>query len=209
RCGPERPALRTQTRPALLDRILWLLLPAAASVLLAATTNRICQDVAPIPFLWVMPLAAYLLSFILCFGHPRWDSRQWFTLPFVVSTIAVCWVMFNASEVGIWVQLAIYIAGLFFSCMVCHGELYRRRPGPNHLTEFYLLLATGGALGGCFVAVVAPLIFNDYYEFHWGLWCCGLLFVVACGGETAPSLSPQRGSKPISKSLTTNPGRSQ
>lgn len=182
---PTEKTSLTPSRPALLDRMLWLLLPATASVLLSATTNRLCQDVAPIPFLWVMPLAVYLLSFIICFDHPRWYSRQPFTLAFVISSIGVCWVMFNASEVGIWVQLAIYIAGLFFSCMVCHGELYRRRPDPSHLTEFYLLLATGGAGGGCFVAVVAPLIFNDYYEFHWGLWLCELLFVIALGTETS------------------------
>jgi hypothetical protein len=171
--------------PGLLDRVLWVLLPGTASVLLSATTNRMCQDVAPIPFLWVMPLAVYLLSFIVCFDHPRWYSRQLFTLAFVISTIGVCWVMFNASEVGIWVQLVIYLTGLFFSCMVCHGELYRRRPDPSHLTEFYLLMAAGGALGGFFVAVVAPLIFNDYYEFHWGLWLCALLFVVALATETS------------------------
>jgi len=178
--------------PALPDRLLWLLLPSAASLLLSATTNRMCQDVAPIPFLWVMPLAAYLLSFIICFDHPRWYSRQLFTLAFVVSTCAVCWVMFNATEIGIWVQLAIYLTSLFFTCMVCHGELYRRRPDPSHLTEFYLLLAAGGALGGCFVAVVAPLVFADYYEFHWGLWLSALLFVVACAGDTkAPEVSAQ------------------
>ena len=69
--------------------------------------------------------------------------------------------------------------------MVCHGELYRLRPDPRHLTGFYLMIAAGGALGGVLVAVVAPLVFTDYYELHWGLFLCGLLFLLVCISEGA------------------------
>lgn len=163
-----------------LDQLLWLLLPACASVLLLATTNRICQEVAVIPFLWVLPLSLYLLSFILCFDHPRWYDRRIFLLLFPLACAGICWMLFAGPTTAVPLQLGIYSAGLFVTCMICHGELYRRKPDPEQLTAFYLMIATGGALGGVFVAVLAPLIFNDYLELHWGLLLCGLLFLIVC-----------------------------
>jgi spermidine synthase len=167
-------------QPSTFNRLLWLLLPACASVLLLATTNKICQEVAVIPFLWVLPLALYLLSFIICFDNPRWYSR----LPFLVALTAaegcLCWVLFNEAEASIQLQLSVYSAGLFVCCMVCHGELYRLKPDPGHLTGFYLMIAAGGAVGGLFVAVISPLIFNNYFELHWGLLLCALLLLLVC-----------------------------
>jgi len=179
------PSLNPQ--PSTLNHFLWLLFPACASVLLLAVTNKLCQDVAVIPFLWVVPLAIYLLSFIICFDSPRWYQRLPFTLALVAALAGLCWALFNASDQSLLRQVAIYCGGLFICCMVCHGELYRLRPDPRYLTGFYLMIAAGGALGGFFVAVIAPLIFTDYYELHWGLFFCGLLFVLVCIADRAES----------------------
>jgi hypothetical protein len=185
------PSLHHSTTPppSSLNRLLWLLLPACASVLLLAVTNKLCQDVAVIPFLWVAPLALYLLSFVICFDSPRWYKRLPFTLALVAALVGLCWALFNASDQSLLKQVAIYCGGLFICCMVCHGELYRLRPDPRYLTGFYLMVAAGGALGGFSVAVIAPLIFTDYYELHWGLFLCGLLFVVVCSADRAGSTS--------------------
>ena len=171
------------SRTSALDRLLWLLLPACASALLLATTNKLCQDVAVVPFLWVLPLALYLLTFIICFDSPHWYVRAPFVLALVVALTGLCWVLFQGTDASLRMQIGIYSAGLFVCCMVCHGELYRLRPDPRLLTGFYLMIAAGGALGGLFVAVGAPLLFTDYYEMHWGILFCGLLFIVVCVRE--------------------------
>jgi spermidine synthase len=182
------PAPAINSRPSTINLLLWLLLPACASVLLLATTNKLCQDVAVIPFLWVVPLALYLLSFIICFDSPRWYVRYPFTLALIAALGGLCWALFNGSDLSLSKQVAIYCGGLFICCMVCHGELYRLKPDPSHLTGYYLMIAAGGALGGLFVAVAAPLLFKDYYELHWGLFLCGLLFLLVC--VTARAGSP-------------------
>ncbi len=170
-------------RPSILVRLLWLLLPACASVLLLATTNKMCLDVAVIPFLWVLPLGLYLLSFILCFDSPRWYVRFPFTLALAGVLGALCWALVNGSEASVPKQVAVYCGALFICSMVCHGELYRLRPAAGRLTEFYLMIAAGGAAGGLFVALGAPRLFTDYYELHCGLLLCGLLFLIACARD--------------------------
>ena len=187
---PPAPAPAINSQPSTINYFLWLLLPACASVLLLATTNKLCQDVAVIPFLWVAPLALYLLSFIICFDSPRWYVRFPFTLALVAALAGLCWALFNGSDLSLSRQVALYCGGLFICCMVCHGELYRLKPDPRHLTGFYLMIAAGGALGGLFVAVAAPLLFTDYYELHWGLFLCGLLFLLVCICDRIPSPSP-------------------
>ena len=179
------PAINSQ--PSTLNYSLWLLLPTCASVLLLATTNKLCQDVAVIPFLWVVPLALYLLTFIICFDSPRWYARFPFTLALIAALVGLCWAFSNASDLVLWKQVTLYCGGLFVCCMVCHGELYRLKPDPRHLTAFYLMIAAGGALGGMFVALAAPLVFTDYYELHWGLFLCGLLFLLVCATDRASS----------------------
>jgi tetratricopeptide (TPR) repeat protein len=175
---PESASLNPQ--PSTFNLVLWVLLPACASVLLLATTNMMCQEVAVIPFLWVLPLGLYLLSFIICFDHPRWYRRFPFLLALAAAWGGVAWVLFQAVYIPIHWQLGVYASALFVCCMVCHGEVYRLRPDPRHLTGFYLMIATGGALGGLFVAVIAPLIFTGYYELQWGLVGCGLLLLAVC-----------------------------
>lgn len=156
-------------RPTAYQRVLWLVLPACASVLLLAVTNKMCQDVAVIPFLWVLPLALYLLTFIISFDSPRWYSRFYYTIAAAGGIAGVVVALFAGPDMPILRQVAIYAVMLFTGCMVCHGELYRLKPHPVHLTSFYLMIAAGGAAGGLFVALVAPRVFSDYYELHLSL----------------------------------------
>ncbi len=165
-------------RPTGYQRLFWLLLPASASILLLAVTNKMCQDVAVIPFLWVLPLALYLLSFIISFDSPRWYSRFYYTLALVVAMIAVCTALFEGADMPIVRQVVIYSATMFVGCMICHGELYQLRPHPKHLTSFYLMIAAGGAMGGLFVALAAPNLFNNYHEMHLSLGLVVLLLLV-------------------------------
>jgi hypothetical protein len=173
-------------------RLLWLALPAFASIFLLATTNHACQDMSPVPFLWVAPLSLYLLSFIIAFDHERWYRR----LPFALAALIAIYLtvgMYNAdfwargwlghlhnwiwgTPETLWVPQFSYVAnicsqfaGLFLLCMLCHGELVRLRPAPRYLTSFYLMISAGGALGGLSVSVIAPQIFDTYAEWKLGL----------------------------------------
>jgi hypothetical protein len=161
--------------------ILWFSLAMVPSVLLLATTNQVCMDVATVPFLWVLPLTLYLLSFILCFDSDRWYSRRYFIPAMSVSIACVCVVLDWGSAALFSVQLAAYFLTLFFCAMVCHGELVRRKPHVKHLTAFYLVISAGGAAGGVFVAIIAPLVFTGYYELHVGLFACACLVLVILG----------------------------
>ncbi len=156
--------------------MLWLLLPACASALLLAVTNKLCLDVAVFPFLWIVPLALYLLSFIVAFDSPRWYRRGPFTLLLIVALAGFCWALYDAAEWTLWRQVSVFGSGLFIFCMICHGELYRLRPAPAQLTRYYLFISAGGALGGIFVGVLAPLWFNDYYELHLSLALSAILY---------------------------------
>ena len=158
--------------------LLWFALPACASTLLVATTNQMCQEVAVIPFLWVLPLALYLLSFILAFQGGAWIARWWVHPAFAAALVAVCVALFRGVTLGLRTQIGLYSIGLFAACMVAHGELVRLRPHPRDLTAFYLAVAAGGAAGGVFVALVAPHLFTGFWELHVGLFACALLVLV-------------------------------
>jgi hypothetical protein len=170
-------------RPAGVTRLLWLMLPACATILLLAATNKMCQDVAVIPFLWVLPLALYLTSFIICFDSPRWYRRTPYALALIAALAGMCWALFKGTDASLRAQVILYSAGVFVSSMVCHGELYRLRPDPRQLTGYYLMIAAGGALGGLFVALAAPRLFNDFHELHLGMLLCGLLVLAICVRE--------------------------
>jgi hypothetical protein len=157
------------TRPSLSLRFLWISLSATASLFLLSVTNQITQEVAVIPFLWVLPLALYLLSFILTFSGERGYHRKFFVILFLFSIGLTLFAMLNATRLHIYWQVLAYCLLLFAACMLCHGELYLLRPASAHLTMFYLMVSIGGALGGIFVTLIAPLIFNGYWEFFVGL----------------------------------------
>jgi hypothetical protein len=168
-----------EERPGVLTMALWLLLSACGSALLLATTNQLCQEVAVVPFLWVVPLALYLMTFTLCFNSERWCDRLLWGMLLVGAVIPACRVLHLGVNVNLAVQLLVYLAALFACCMVCHGELARSRPDPRHLTSFYLIIATGGALGGVLVAVAAPLLFNGFWEYPLALAASCLVALIA------------------------------
>ncbi|MGH8764969.1 MAG: spermidine synthase [Burkholderiales bacterium] len=151
--------------PARRDYILWLALSAAGSVILLAVTNHVTQNVAAIPLLWLAPLTLYLLTFILAFEGGNLYRPKFLWVVVLLSLCVMGWLLADSRfQFNLWVQLGAYLGGMFIACLFCHGELYRARPEPRYLTAFYLTISAGGAIGGLLVAVVAPLVFNGYYE---------------------------------------------
>ncbi len=163
-----------QARPSTGVQILWIVLSGLASVLLLAITNQTTQEVAVIPFLWVLPLTIYLLSFILTFSGERWYFRPLFAGLLLIGTVGLIFLVYEPLTHFI-IQIALYNLLLFAVTMVCHGEMYRLRPQPVHLTRFYLMVSIGGALGGIFVNLVAPYIFKGYWELYIGIALVWLL----------------------------------
>ncbi|MBI1751117.1 MAG: fused MFS/spermidine synthase [Acidobacteria bacterium] len=193
-------------------KLLWIAFAAVPSALLMAVTTHLSTNVAPIPFLWVLPLGLYLLSFILCFDGTRWYRRGCFLPLLPVLLVAMSLSLqphfrqadspFPALNAAVrWLgsvrgQVVLFGLGLFVACMVAHGELSRRRPHPRFLTGFYLRLSLGGALGGLFVAWAAPRIFTTYLELPLGLAASGAMAALALAwdpGEASrwrPALAP-------------------
>lgn len=157
---------------------LWAGLAACASTLLLAFTGYMTLNIAAIPFLWVLPLALYLLSFVLCFEASGW-YRRWLFLPLLAAGLAAVCVTLSRSNPSIWSLIPLYSATLFAACMVCHGELARSKPHPRYLTGFYLMLALGGALGGVLVGLLAPHAFDDLYELPLGMVALCLFVALA------------------------------
>jgi hypothetical protein len=190
----DAPALGYEValRPGLADWTFWLLLPACGSVMLLAVTNQMCQDVAVVPFLWVLPLALYLISFVICFDNERWYFRPVFWPALALSVAGMVWLMFGGVDVSIQKQVIGYSVGLFVCCMVCHGELVRLKPIPRYLTSFYLMTSAGGAIGGLFVTLVAPRIFRAYVELHCGVWATCAVASAAFWYDNRPHLRWRR-----------------
>jgi hypothetical protein len=155
----------------------WLVCAAIPSALLLATTNQVCQDTAVVPFLWVAPLAIYLLSFILTFDSDRWYSRRPCIQLAAISFMAIYVSKLLAWKLSLPTEIGLYFSGLFFSCMVCHGELAHKRPAKESLTLYYLTISAGGALGGILVGLLAPALFTGFYEFPLMLLSCMLMFM--------------------------------
>jgi hypothetical protein len=153
-------------RPSFLTLAVWLVLPMTTSAMLLAVTNELCQEVASVPFLWMLPLSLYLLSFIICFDRPAWYHRRLFLAAGAVASVVVL----VTASLGISLKIPVHAVSfggfLFLFCMIGHGELVRLRPATSRLTLFYLMVALGGALGGVFVSLIAPLVFENFWEFN-------------------------------------------
>lgn len=163
----------TEPGPGWPRRLHWIALAFVPSSLLLGATTYITTDLAAVPLLWVLPLAIYLLTFILAFGRwPRVLHRVVvaITLPLV---LVVIFLMVSALPERIWITVLWHFGLLFVIALACHGALALDRPAPRHLTEFYLLISVGGVLGGLFNALLAPLIFSSLIEYP-------LVMVLAC-----------------------------
>jgi len=173
--APVEELVTTDPIP-LSDRLRWIALAACPSALWLGVAAELSQNVAPIPLLWILPLSVYLLSFILTF-----DSEGWYRPRAYRFLLPLCWAVlaFDASRLGnvipITATVGLITAVLFVSCMFCHGELAARKPDPSHLTGYYLMLSAGGALGGLFVGLAAPLLFDRYLELPIAIAGCILL----------------------------------
>jgi hypothetical protein len=167
-------------RPGLRLYAQWVALPACASVLLLAITNHLSQNVAAIPFLWVLPLSLYLLSFILCFESSGWYRRNPYLQLLAVALGSMAYAIGAdlGGNLNIKVLVTLFSLGLFTCCMVCHGELAEMKPHPRYLTHYYLMISAGGALGGILVGLVAPRLLDGYYELPVGLVFNAVLIVI-------------------------------
>ena len=166
------------------DYLLWLAFSVLGSVMLLASTSHITQNIASVPFLWVLPLSLYLLTFVIAFegrGGRGWYEQNWWlfiTLLLIVAMAAGLSAARGVMDVGLAVPL--YTLGMFMAVLFCNGELAHRKPAPQYLTHFYLMVSLGGALGGLFVGLVAPRIFPAYLELPLALvLLAGLAVVVA------------------------------
>lgn len=166
----EAPASRLTGKQLLT----WILLSATGSCLLLAVSSHITQNIAAVPFLWVLPLALYLVTFILAFDHPRWYVRPFFLGLLAVGLPAMAFSM-DGHGLGL---VALYTGGMFVGCMFAHGELAKSKPEPRHLTTFYLMMSIGGALGSVLIGILAPLTLPGYYELGILLVLLGVLGIV-------------------------------
>jgi len=154
---------------AKVDVFLWIAFSACGSMLLLSLTSQMCQDVAVVPFLWILPLSLYLLTFVIAFDHERWYLRS-LAIPLAAAAVGMTiWLMnrqYASTEWPLLWQIVIYCAAIFFGCLICHGEVVRMKPHSRHLTGFYLSISLGGAIGGLFVSLFAPRLFTGFWELH-------------------------------------------
>ncbi len=165
---------------------LWLLFAATGTMLLVAVTNHLCQDVAPAPFLWVLPLALYLLSFVICFDHDGWYRPRLFVYVVPPAIGGLLYIFCGMPPMRLAVPLA--AASVFVLFLFCHGELARRKPHSDYLTSFYVAVSAGGVMGGAFVALVAPAVFTSVLEFPIALELCGVLALATLFGYRSPRI---------------------
>jgi SAM-dependent methyltransferase len=163
--GGQIAATAEEPPPRARQIVLWLTLSAMGSVTLLAVSNHLTQNISSIPLLWVIPLAVYLLTFILCFEGSRWYRRDLYLGSLAWMLCVMAWFLADKSlQFELLWHVAVFTIGLYFVCMFCHGELARRRPGPRHLTLFYLMVSLGGVIGGVLVGIVAPVTLPGYLE---------------------------------------------
>jgi SAM-dependent methyltransferase len=171
-------ATGTETPPAAARQLLWATLAGTASLLLLAVSNHIVQNIAAVPLLWIVPLAIYLLTFILCFDGRGWYRREVFLAMFAAGVSVMGWTVADPRLThDLELQIGVFCGGLFLACMFCHGELVRLKPVPRYLTRFYLMVSLGGAAGSALVGIVAPLVLPADFELAGGLVVAALLLL--------------------------------
>ena len=176
--APVVPLASSAPRPSLVRYALWLAFSTCSTIVLLSATNFLCENIAAIPLLWVLPLSLYLLTFMLAFDSDRWYSRKIFW-----PLYAACLGMVLSRGLNLLssplLLVGFYCLTIFAVCMVCHGELARSRPSSEYLTSFYCMIAAGGALGGTFVILIAPQVLRGFWEFPGAQLACGFLLFAA------------------------------
>lgn len=174
--GGQLAAVADEPPPRARSIALWLTLAAVASATLLGVTNHLTQNISSIPLLWVVPLAVYLLTFILTFESSRWYRPSLYLGSLVWLLAVMAWFLADKRlQFELLWQIAVFSVGLFFVCMFCHGELAARRPGARHLTLFYLMVSLGGVIGGALVGIVAPVALPGYLELEIALVVIAIL----------------------------------
>lgn len=176
---PHRPTPLTAKR-----RLHWLLLAFVPSSLMLSVTTYLTTDIAAIPLLWVLPLALYLLTFVLAFARKQWIAEQFLARWMPAVVLVVLLVLLSEATEPMLLLLVLHLLGLFWISLFCHTTLAQDRPSSERLTEFYLWLSLGGVLGGLFNALLAPLLFSSIAEYP-------LVLVLACLLRPAPGQTPR------------------
>lgn len=145
-------------------KLAWIGLPALASTMLLVVTNHVCQDIAVIPLLWVLPLSLYLVSFIICFDSPQWYQPKWISGLTLLAILTIQLKHLLPGSMRLVAEASSYLAMLFGVCLLCHGETARLKPRASMLTQYYMLLSAGGAVGGVIVAILCPAWLNTHLE---------------------------------------------
>jgi protein-L-isoaspartate O-methyltransferase len=175
---PEHAVTRT-------DRLFWIVSAAVPSALLMGVTQYLTSQIAPLSLLWVLPLAVYLATFIMAFAR-----RQLISMTIVSRVLAMLCVVTVLTQLArldwAWVVAPLHLGVLGTACLLCHTRLAERRPSTKHLTEYYLLISTGGAIGGMFAALVAPVVFDFIAEYP-------IALVLACLFRLPIGADDQRG----------------
>jgi SAM-dependent methyltransferase len=167
-------------------RLYWFSLAACGSMLLLSVTNHITQNVAAVPLLWVLPLAIYLLSFVFGFGANIYRRGLWLRLlAMALGLLAYSVYNIDAVDEALQISLPIFLGGLLVCLMFCQGELYLNRPEPAGLTDFYLVIAAGGAAGAIFIGIFAPYLFEGIYELPFSLFATAMLVLISTWGYYA------------------------
>jgi hypothetical protein len=164
----ERGDEASSARPTPGERLRWVVLAFVPSSLMLGVTNYVTTDVSPIPMLWVIPLGLYLVSFIVAFGRPPRMLTSGVTRAFPIAVLLLLFTLISPLEASFWkfwMSIALHFTGFFIAALACHITLAARRPPVRSLTEFYLFISLGGALGGVFNALIAPLVFNSLAEY--------------------------------------------
>jgi SAM-dependent methyltransferase len=184
--APEaEPAEELEPLP-IFRRLYWFSLAACGSMLLLSVTNHITQNVAAVPLLWVLPLAVYLLSFVFGFGANFYRRGLWLRLlALALGMLAYSIYNIDAVDQALQISLPIFLGGLFVCLMFCQGELFLTRPEAAGLTDFYLVIAAGGAAGAIFAGIFAPYLFEGVYELPFALLATAILVLISTWGTYA------------------------
>lgn len=182
---PESPAGDSGARSSLRARLLWFLLPAVGAIQLCAVTEHISQNIAAIPLLWVLPLAVYLLTFIIAFEAPRLYRPFIVVRLLVVLLAALAWFLTKTGvTLPILLTIGFFLTEMFLACLFCHGETWRLRPAdPAESTVFYLMIAAGGAAGSIFIGILCPLLFDANYDIALAFLATAAVAVIATWPE--------------------------